>query len=64
MRFEFKEETNEFSLVVACLARATPTPGSVELYERMFDTMNGSEMVEYHKLFDTLEFSPCLNTIG
>lgn len=62
MNFSFKEETCELSLVAACLARCQGAPGSDVakqgpiILKRMIDEMTATEMVEYHKLYETLEF--------
>lgn len=62
MHFNFKEETCELSLVAACLARCKGAPGSEvarqgpSILKRMIDEMDATEMVEYHRLYETLEF--------
>jgi hypothetical protein len=53
---QLEEQTCELGYVVAALSRVKE-PGNLQLFERLFDTMDAQEMAYYHELRTTMEFT-------
>ena len=56
MLINLSEETAELAYICAAVGRVSK-PLNIELFEKLYDQMTGSELVYYHDLITQMEFS-------